>query len=321
VGTVVVTGGAGFIGSNLADALLVVGHAVHIVDNLSTGSRKKVPAAATFHELDICDAAALDALVASIGPETIFHLAAQADVRKAIEHPDFDAAVNVIGTINVLEAARRVGSRVVFSSTGGAAYGEYDGLPIPTPETAETRPMSQYGAGKIAGEGYCLLYHRLYGLAVVVLRLGNVYGPRQDPHGEAGVVSIFAGRLLDGVAPRVFGDGTQTRDYVFVGDVVRAFLAAQTAGDGETCNIGWGNEVSVLDLLDGLATPSEPEFAPARTGELQRSALANTRARDVLGWTPTVSLAEGLRVTHDAIAVTHRDPDAAPPGVVQMMGA
>ena len=321
MGTVVVTGGAGFIGSNLADALLVEGHAVHIVDNLSTGSRKKLPAAATFHELDICDAAALGALVESIRPETIFHLAAQADVRKAVEHPDFDAAVNVIGSINVLEAARRVGSRVVFSSTGGAAYGEYDGLPIPTPETAETRPMSQYGAGKIAGEGYCLLYHRLYGLAVVVLRLGNVYGPRQDPHGEAGVVSIFAGRLLDGVAPRVFGDGTQTRDYVFVGDVVRAFLAAQTAGDGATCNIGWGQEVSVLDLLDGLDTPLEPEFAPARTGELQRSALANTRARDVLGWTPTVSLAEGLRVTRDAIAVTHRDPDAAPPGVVQMMGA
>ena len=319
--TVMVTGGAGFIGSNLADALLVAGHDVYIVDNLSTGSRKKLPAAATFHELDICEAAALAALVESIRPETIFHLAAQADVRKAIEHPDFDAAVNVIGTINVLEAARRVGSRVVFSSTGGAAYGEYDGLPIPTPETAETRPMSQYGAGKIAGEGYCLLYHRLYGLAVVVLRLGNVYGPRQDPHGEAGVVSIFAGRLLDGVAPRVFGDGTQTRDYVFVGDVVRAFLAAQTAGDGETCNIGCGKEVSVLDLLDGLGTPLEPEFAPARTGELQRSALANSRARDVLGWTPTVSLAEGLRVTHDAIAVTHRDPDAAPPGVVQMMGA
>jgi len=317
----VVTGGAGFIGSNLADALLVAGHAVHIVDNLSTGSRKKLPAAAAFHELDICDAAALGALVESIRPETIFHLAAQADVRKAIEHPDFDAEVNVIGTINVLEAARRVESRVVFTSTGGAAYGEYPGLPIPTPETAEARPMSQYGASKIAGEGYCLLYHRLYDLAVVVLRLGNVYGPRQDPHGEAGVVSIFAGRLLDGVAPRIFGDGSQTRDYVFVGDVVRAFLAAQTAGDGQIFNIGCGLEVSVLDLLDGLDAPLAPEFAPARPGELQRSALANTRAREVLGWTPTVSLPEGLRVTRDAIGVTHRDPEAAPPGVLQMMGA
>jgi len=321
VGTVVVTGGAGFIGSNLADALLAEGHAVHIVDNLSTGSRKKLPPAATFHELDICDQAGLAALVASIAPATVFHLAAQADVRKAIEHPDFDAQVNVIGTINVLEAARSVGAQVIFTSTGGAAYGEYAGLPIPTPETAEPRPMSQYGASKIAGEGYCLLYHRLYGLEVVVLRLGNVYGPRQDPHGEAGVVSIFSGRLLDGNAPRVFGDGTQTRDYVFVGDVVRAFIAAQHAGNGGIFNIGCGQEISVLDLLEGLDAPVAPEFAPARTGELQRSALANDRAREVLGWTPSVPLAEGLRVTRAAIAVTHNDPEASPPGVLQMMEA
>jgi UDP-glucose 4-epimerase len=320
VGAVVVTGGAGFIGSNLADALLAAGHEVHIVDNLSTGSRKKLPAQAAFHELDICDAHALGALIASVAPTTVFHLAAQADVRKAIEQPDFDAAVNVIGTINVLEAARRSSSRVVFSSTGGAAYGEYPGLAIPTPETADPRPMSQYGASKLAGEGYCLLYHRLYGLAVVVLRLGNVYGPRQDPHGEAGVVSIFAGRLLDGVPPRIFGDGTQTRDYVFVGDVVRAFVAAQTAGSGEILNIGWGREVSVLDLLDGLDCPVAPELAPARAGELQRSALANDRAREVLGWEPATPLDVGLRVTRAAIAVTHRDPTAAPPGVLQMMG-
>jgi UDP-glucose 4-epimerase len=315
----VVTGGAGFIGSNLADALLVAGHAVHIVDNLSTGSRKKLPTAAVFHELDICDAEALGTLIASVRPETVFHLAAQADVRRAIEHPDFDAAVNVIGTINVLEAARRVDARMVFTSTGGAAYGEYPGLPIPTPETADARPMSQYGASKLAGEGYCLLYHRLYGLAVVVLRLGNVYGPRQDAHGEAGVVSIFAGRLLDGAAPRVFGDGTQTRDYVFVGDVVRAFLAAQTAGDGEIVNVGCGREVSVLDLLRELDAALEPEFAPARPGELQRSALANARAREILGWTPTVSLSEGLRVTRAAIAVTHHHAAASPPGVIQVM--
>ncbi len=319
MGGVVVTGGAGFIGSNLADALLAEGHEVHIVDNLSTGSRKKVPAEAAFHELDIRDGGALGALVASIRPATIFHLAAQADVRRAIEQPDFDAAVNVIGTINVLEAARHADARVVFTSTGGAAYGEYPDLPIPTPETAEARPMSHYGASKLAGEGYCLLYHRLYGLPVVILRLGNVYGPRQDAHGEAGVVSIFSGRLLDGVAPRVFGDGLQTRDYVFVGDVVQAFLAARTAGTGEIFNIGWGREVSVLDLLEGLDAPLAPEFAPARTGELQRSALANDRAHQVLGWKPQTPLAEGLRVTRDAIAVTHRDPTAAPPGFMAMM--
>ena len=181
--------------------------------------------------------------------------------------------------------------------------------------------MSHYGASKLAGEGYCRLYHRLYGLGIVILRLGNVYGPRQDPHGEAGVVSIFAGRLLDGVAPRIFGDGTQTRDYVFVGDVVRAFLAAQTAGTGEILNIGWGREITVLDLLDGLECPFAPEFAPARAGELLRSALANERAREVLGWEPKMPLTDGLRVTRAAIAVTHRDPDASPPGVLQMLGA
>jgi len=319
VGAVIVTGGAGFIGSNLADALLADGHEVHIIDNLSTGSRKKLPAEAAFYELDICDRDALGSVAASVRPTTIFHLAAQADVRKAIEHPEFDAAVNIIGTINVLEAARHAEARVVFTSTGGAAYGEYPDLPIPTPETADPRPLSHYGVSKLAGEGYCHLYHRLYGLEVVILRLGNVYGPRQDPHGEAGVVSIFAGRLLDGVAPRIFGDGTQTRDYVFVGDVVRAFLAAQTAGTGDTVNIGCAREVSVLDLLEGLDSPVAPEFVPARPGEVQRSALANDRARKVLGWEPKMPLADGLRVTRDAIAVTHRDPAASPPGFLQLL--
>ena len=317
---VVVTGGAGFIGSNLADALLADGREVHIVDNLTTGRLEKVPQTATFHELDIREAHALGTLIDAVAPSTIFHLAAQADVRKAIEHPEFDAEVNIIGTISVLEAARRVNARVVFSSTGGAGYGEYDGLTIPTPEWSEARPMSHYGMSKMAGEGYCRLYHRLYGLEIVVLRLGNVYGPRQDPHGEAGVVSIFCQRILDGVPPRIFGDGTQTRDYVFVGDVVRAFLAAQSAGNGETLNIGWSQEISVLDLLEGLDCQIAPDFAPGRAGELQRSALANDRARQILGWEPTMALADGLRITRDAIAITHRDPNARPPGVLDMLG-
>jgi len=321
LGAVVVTGGAGFIGSNLADALIADGHEVHIVDNLSTGSRAKLPPAAVFHELDVRDAARIAEVVGDVRPEAIFHLAAQADVRKAIENPAFDAAVNIAGTINVLEAARQRGARVVFASTGGAAYGEYAGLVIPTPETSETRPMSHYGMSKLAGEGYCRLYGRLYGLETVVLRLGNVYGPRQDAHGEAGVVSIFCARILDGDPPRVFGDGTQTRDYVFVGDVVNAFRAARTGGGGATINIGWGREVSVLDLLDGLSCPFEPEFAPARPGELLRSALANVRARELLGWVPATALDDGLRMTRDAIEVTHRDPDARPPGVIDITSA
>ncbi len=205
------------------------------------------------------------------------------------------------------------------SSTGGAAYGEYDGLPIPTPETSATRPLSHYGMSKMAGEGYCGLYGRLYGLEVVVLRLGNVYGPRQDPHGEAGVVSIFSGRILDGRPARVFGDGTQTRDYVFVGDVVRAFIAAQSEGTGETVNIGCARETSVLDLIDGLGSSLPPEFAPARAGEIQRSALSNDKARTVLGWSPEITLADGLRMTRDAIAVTHADPSARPPGYLEML--
>lgn len=318
--SVLITGGAGFIGSNLADSLLADGYDVHIVDNLSTGSVTKIPTGASFHEVDIRDAAGLNEIAGTIAPATIFHLAAQADVRKAIENPGFDADVNVIGTLNVLEAAHACGARVVFSSTGGAAYGEYPGLAIPTPEESEPRPMSHYGMSKMAGEGYCGLYHRLYGLDVVVLRLGNVYGPRQDPHGEAGVVAIFCARLLEGIAPTVFGDGLQTRDYVYVGDVVAAFRAAQTKGVGQTINIGWGQEISVLDLLDGLGATVQPVFAPARAGELQRSALANARANDILGWSPEMPLAHGLRRTYASIAVTHANPSARPPGFLDVLG-
>lgn len=315
---VVVTGGAGFIGSNLADALLAQGRDVHIVDNLSTGTRAKLPPAATLHEMDIREGDRLRKLAERVRPVTIFHLAAQADVRRALQNPGFDADVNVIGTINVLEAARAVGARVVFASTGGAGYGEYEGLPVPSPETAETRPLSHYGMSKMAGEGYCGLYGRLYGLDTVVLRLGNVYGPRQDPHGEAGVVAIFAGRMLDGVAPTVFGDGLQTRDYVYVGDVVRAFQAAETGPAGETVNVGCGREVTVLDLIEGLGCTIPAEYAPARQGELQRSALAVGKAADVLGWTAGMDLAEGLRTTFASIEAHRRSPGERPPGYLDV---
>jgi UDP-glucose 4-epimerase len=314
VTSALITGGAGFIGSNLADALVADGRAVHAVDDLSNGQAIRVPDEAVLHEMDIRSGGDLAELVASVRPATIFHLAAQADVRRALENPGFDADVNVIGTINVLEAARGVGARVVFTSTGGAAYGEYEGLPVPSPETARTRPLSHYGMSKMAGEGYLALYHELYGAETVSLRLGNVYGPRQDPHGEAGVVAIFCGLLLDGRAPRVFGDGLQTRDYVYVGDVVRALLAAEAGPFGQTVNIGAGREVTVLDLLDGLGFEGEPEFAPPRLGELQRSALDPALAERLWGWRAEMPLAEGLAITRESVAASRLAPGARPPG-------
>jgi UDP-glucose 4-epimerase len=319
VTTALITGGAGFIGSNLADALVADGHSTHVVDDLSTGQAIRVPDEADLSQLDIREADALTRLVQRVRPDTIFHLAAQADVRKALQNPAHDADVNVIGTINVLEAARATGARVVFASTGGAGYGEYEGLPVPSPETAETRPLSHYGMSKMAAEGYLRLYARLYGAETVVLRLGNVYGPRQDPHGEAGVVAIFCGRLLDGERPKVFGDGLQTRDYVYVGDVVRAFIAAGTGPAGETMNVGCGAEVSVLDLLVGLGYDEDPEFAPARTGELQRSALDVSKAERVLGWRAEVELAEGLGVTRESVVAARQAPDARPPGAFSLV--
>jgi len=300
-GPVVVTGGAGFIGSTLADALVAEGREVHVIDDLSTGHERNLPPAAAFHRVDIRDAEAVARLVAAASPESIFHLAAQADVRKAIEDPAFDADVNVNGTLSVLEAARRVGARVVFAATGGGSYGEYPGLPIPTPETAEPRPMSHYGQSKLAGEGYCALYGRLYGVATTRLRLGNVYGPRQDPHGEAGVVAIFSGKLIDGQPMTVFGDGLQTRDYVYVDDVVDAFARAERGPGDVTLNVGTGREVSVLDLVRILGG-GEPVFAPARTGELQRSCLDCAAAGRILGWEPRTAVEEGLPRTHAAIA-------------------
>lgn len=300
-GAAIVTGGAGFIGSTLADALVADGRQVHVVDTLVTGHERNIPLSATFHRTDIRDAAAMADIVTRTGASTVFHLAAQADVRRALDEPAFDADVNIAGTISVLEAARITGARVLLAATGGAAYGEYPGLPVPTPETAEPRPMSHYGMSKIAAEGYCGLYGRLYGLPTVRLRLGNVYGPRQDPHGEAGVVAIFSGRLIDGEPLTVFGDGLQTRDYVFVGDVVDAFLRAESGPADDTLNIGCGREISVLDLV-GILGGTDPVHAPARAGELQRSCLDASRARQVLGWSPTVSVENGLPITHAAIA-------------------
>jgi UDP-glucose 4-epimerase len=299
-----VTGGAGFIGSNLVDTLIARGDRVAVIDNLSTGKRENLEDAlgrgAILHEADVRDAIEVARIFAEARPELVFHLAAQIDVRYSVADPADDAQCNVIGTITVLEAAREVQSRrVVFSSTGGGLYGDAD--VFPTPEDAAIRPMAPYGQSKLSAEGYCGLYTRLHGLSTVALRYGNVYGPRQDVHGEAGVVAIFCGRLAEGKPPIVFGDGTQTRDWVEVSDVVRANLLAVESDVNGPINIGHGQETSVLDLLGALrdASPDrqllEPEFAAARLGEVQRSCLDVTRAREELGWAAKVELKEGLQ--------------------------
>jgi len=301
----IVTGGAGFIGSNLVDALLDRGDQVAVVDDLSTGKRDNVGPAlgrgARLFVTDIRDAAALEGVVEQEKPETIFHLAAQIDVRRSLADPAWDATINVAGTINVLEVARRQGvRRIVNSSTGGAIYG--DAETIPSSEQTPPLPEAAYGQSKLSAEGYLGLYERLYGQSSVTLRYGNVYGPRQDPLGEAGVVAIFAGLLETGGQPTVFGDGRQTRDYVYVGDVVAANLAAADSDVRGPINIGTGVETDVLELIRSLrelsgAEAFEPRFAPARLGELARSCLDIGRARQTLGWTPLVEVHEGLRLT------------------------
>jgi UDP-glucose 4-epimerase len=299
----IVTGGAGFIGSNLVDALVARGDRVTIIDNLSTGRRVNLDGAmasgASLAEADVRDSAAIDEIFASVKPEVAFHLAAQIDVRHSVKNPIADASDNVLGTIAVLDAARRAGTRrVVGSSTGGGLYGEADVLP--TAEDSPIRPLAPYGQGKYAAEGYCELYSRLHGLSTISLRYGNVYGPRQDVHGEAGVVAIFCGHLVEGRMPTVFGDGGQTRDWVDVSDVVRANLIASAAELTGPVNIGTGRETSVLDLLEALtevsqAAAPEPVFAPARAGEVRRSCLDVTRAERELGWKAEVKLRDGLR--------------------------
>lgn len=300
----VVTGGAGFIGSNLVDALVDRGDRVTVIDNLSSGKRpnldRSVQAGAVLEVTDIADADRVAEIVSAVRPEVIFHLAAQIDVRSSLEHPAADATMNVLGTIAVLEAARSSGvRRVVNTSTGGGLYGDADLLP--TPEDYEIKPLAPYGQGKYAAEGYCSLYTRLHGLSTVSLRYGNVYGPRQDVHGEAGVVAIFCGHLIENRRPTVFGDGRQTRDWVDVSDVVRAnLLAAENAFSGPI-NIGHGKETSVLELLQALSEVSpvgrspDPQFAPERAGEVRRSCLDVTRAQRELGWEAEVELREGLR--------------------------
>ncbi|CAN5619576.1 UDP-glucose 4-epimerase [soil metagenome] len=299
-----VTGGAGFIGSNLVDALLARGDEVTVLDDVSTGRRENLEGAlaagAELVEGDIRDAPGVARLLERLRPDVVFHLAAQIDVRRSIANAAFDARVNVEGTINLLEAARSIeGIRFVNTSTGGAIYGE--GRILPATEEHPVAPEAGYGQSKYAAEGYCELYSRLHGVSTVSLRYGNVFGPRQDPLGEAGVIAIFCGRLLAGERPTIFGDGLQTRDYVYVGDIVEANLAAAASSIDGPVNIGRGVPVSVVDLVAALSSTEgrdlDPEFAPRRLGEVQDIHLDAARARAELGWQARTGLEEGLALT------------------------
>ena len=305
---VLVTGRAGFIGAGLVERLLAEGEDVDVIDDLSTGSLGNLgPARAmgdgrlSFHRLDIRHPG-LAELVASRRPEMIFHLAAQADVRVSVENPAFDAEVNVLGSLHLCQAALAAGtSKIVFAGSGGTLYGTPEALPVP--ETHSRRPISPYGVAKKAVGDYLHYYKAVQGLDYTVLALANVYGPRQDPHGEAGVVAIFAGKLLAGETPTIFGDGNQTRDFVFVDDVVDAFARARYGGSGLLANVGTGAETTVNDLfatmarLTGFTEPAD--YAPARPGELQRSALDPSLVSAELGWKPLHTLEDGLARTLD----------------------
>ena len=296
----VVTGGAGFIGSNVVDALLARGDEVHVLDDLSHGKLENIAEGAKLHKADIRSDVA--SVFGEVKPDLCFHLAAQIDVRVSVERPELDAEVNVVGTLHVLEAARAHGTKLVFSSTGGAIYGECEG---PAAEDHPRAPLAPYGVSKLAAEEYIAAYNRLYGSSHVALRYANVYGPRQDPHGEAGVVAIFMNALRDGKTARIYGDGSQTRDYVFVGDVVAATLAAADHAGG-VFNVGTGTETSVVDLYERVERVSgierTPERADPRAGELQRSVLDPSLAALELGWKPERSLDDGLRATWEWIS-------------------
>lgn len=297
-----VTGGAGFIGSNLVDSLLEAGHSVVVLDNLTTGKRENLNPQAKFVEMSIDDPG-VEAVLRENSIEIVFHHAAQIDVRKSIENPRYDATVNILGGITLLESCLAAGvTKMVYASTGGAIYGEPGADHLPAVENTPVKALSGYGVSKYTFEHYMRLFRELHGLQTCTLRYANIYGPRQDPKGEAGVVAIFTDKLLAKEAPTIFGDGEQTRDYVYVGDVCRANLMAAEKLDGGTYNIGTGVETSVLELLKALQDVTDSsdvtaKFEPARPGEVLRIALSAAHAKEHLGWEPQHSLLEGLKAT------------------------
>ena len=299
---ILITGGAGFIASHIADAYLAAGHAVTIVDNLSTGRKVNIPPGATFVEADIRDAAAMHTLFSSTSFDLMSHHAAQMDVRKSVADPVYDASVNVLGVLTLLQECVRTGVKhVVFASSGGAIYGEQD--VFPADETHPTRPISPYGVAKLTTEQYLFYYHAVFGLHAVCLRYANIYGPRQNPEGEAGVVAIFTNRMFAGQEPVINGEGKQTRDYVFVGDVVRANVAAIGRTGFHIYNVGTGRETDVNHLFrvirDAVGSTCPERHGEAKIGEQLRSVLSHERIRKELGWTPSVTLEEGLSRTVD----------------------
>ncbi len=297
----IVTGGAGFIGSHVVDALLAEGREVTVIDDLSAGRAERVADGAELRRLDVVDFDGLLGIFEEVKPQAVFHLAAQASVVASVADPGRDCEVNVRGTLNVVEAAGRHGAPVAFTSTGGALYG--DAAPMPTAETWIPAPLSPYGASKWAAEAYVNTWSLSSGIPHAVCRLGNVYGPRQSPHGEAGVVAIFADHIHSGRAPKLYGHGKPTRDYVYVGDVVSALMTA--SGRSGTYNIATGVETDVMGIWRGLTETAgveiEPELADLRPGELQHSCLDPSRAAAELGWSAQVPIAEGLALTYEAL--------------------
>ncbi len=296
---IVVTGGAGFIGSHIADAYVAEGHQVFVVDDLSSGDRRNLNPQADFHMMDLLDPA-LPSLLSKISPDVVNHHAAQMDVRRSVEDPLFDARINVLGLIHLLEGCKRVGvKKVIYASSGGAIYGEQE--LFPTPEDHPKRPESPYGVSKLTGEYYLNYYQSAFGISPVSLRYGNVYGPRQRADGEAGVIAIFIRHLLDDAAPKINGDGKQTRDYVYVGDVVAANLRALESSYTGAVNVGTGCETDVLELFrllcERIGSKAVAVHAPAKIGEQRRSCLDISRAQERLGWSPRTPLSEGMDST------------------------